>query len=45
MKEMNDIVFSSGKKLNNIFRNKFNKKVGNLIVHNSNDNNNGVSKE
>ena len=45
MKEMNDIVFSSGKKLNNIFRNKFNKKVGNLVVHNSNDNNNDVSKE
>ena len=39
MKEMNDIVFSSGRKLNNIFRSRFNKKNDNLIVNNTNDNN------
>ena len=39
MKEMNEIVFSSGKKINSIFRNRFNKKIENLIVNKSNDNN------
>jgi hypothetical protein len=39
MKEMNDIVFSSGRKLNNIFMSRFNKNNENLIVNNSNDNN------
>ena len=38
MKEMNDIVFSSGNRLNNIFRNRFNKRNDNLITNDNNIN-------